>query len=144
MNKFGIKPEQINLEITESASFHESEALARNIQRLRDIGFQFSLDDFGTGYSNLTYVINTEFENIKSDKGLLWDVDNYKSKVVLLETIRMMRSLGMDVVQEGVETKEQLDLVVEAGANKIQGYYFSKPLPADEFINFLDKFNNGQ
>lgn len=141
MQKFGIKPEQINLEITESASFHESEALDRNIQRLRDIGFQFSLDDFGTGYSNLTYVINTEFENIKSDKGLLWDVDNYKSRVVLLETIGMMRSLGMDVVQEGVETKDQLDLVVGAGANKIQGYYFSKPLPADEFINFIDKFN---
>lgn len=139
--KTGVQPEQINLEITESASFHESEALARNIQRLRDVGFNFSLDDFGTGYSNLTYVINTEFENIKSDKGLLWDVDNYKSRVLLLETIKMMRSLGMNVVQEGVETKEQLDLVVTAGANKIQGYYFGKPMPSEEFMSFLDQFN---
>ena len=68
-------------------------------------------------------------------------VDNYKSRVLLLETIKMMRSLGMNVVQEGVETKEQLDLVVTAGANKIQGYYFGKPMPSEEFMSFLDQFN---
>jgi EAL domain-containing protein (putative c-di-GMP-specific phosphodiesterase class I) len=141
MRKYGISPNQINLEITESASFHESEALKRNIERLRDLGFTFSLDDFGTGYSNLTYVINTDFENIKSDKGLLWEMENTKSRTLLLETIRMMRSLGLDVVQEGVETREQLELVVGAGANKIQGYYFSKPLPWEEFMNYLEDFN---
>ncbi|MBP3238833.1 MAG: GGDEF domain-containing protein [Lachnospiraceae bacterium] len=141
MRKYGISPSQINLEITESASFHESEALKRNVERLRDLGFTFSLDDFGTGYSNLTYVINTDFENIKSDKGLLWEMENTKSRTLLLETIRMMRSLGLDVVQEGVETREQLELVVGAGANKIQGYYFSKPLPWEEFMNYLEDFN---
>ena len=141
MRKYGISSQQINLEITESASFHESEVLKRNVERLRDLGFTFSLDDFGTGYSNLTYVINTDFENIKSDKGLLWEMENTKSRTLLLETIRMMRSLGLDVVQEGVETREQLELVVGAGANKIQGYYFSKPLPWDEFMNYLEEFN---
>ena len=131
MDKYGVTPDQINLEITESGSVSTSHALLTNIDELKELGFKFSLDDYGTGYSNLTYIISMDFTNIKSDKGLLWDANkNENSRILLTDTIQMMRRLGFNVIQEGVENREQLDLVVNAGANLIQGYYFSKPVPA--------------
>lgn len=141
MDKYEITSDQINLEITESGSFSSSNSLVNSIDDLKKLGFAFSLDDYGTGYSNLTYIINMDFLNIKSDKGLLWDADrNEKSRIMLIDTIKMMRRLGFNVIQEGVETKAQLDLVVEAGANLIQGYYFSKPVPGDEFLRFVENY----
>ena len=141
MKKYNISPDQINLEITESTSLDHSNHLNGAIAEMQKTGFAFSLDDYGTGYSNLTYIINMDFMNIKSDKGLLWDADtNDNSKIMLTDTIKMMRRLGMNVIQEGVETKDQLDLVVDAGANLIQGYYFSKPVPADDFRKFVEEF----
>lgn len=141
MGKYNVTPDQINLEITETGSVGNSAALLNKIDELKELGFKFSLDDYGTGYSNLTYIINMDFTNIKSDKGLLWDADNNEnSKILITDTIQMMRRLGFNVIQEGVETKEQLDLVVNAGANLIQGYYFSKPVPEDEFLAYVEKF----
>ncbi len=143
MSDHGIKPDQINLEITESASLSAASTVAASIEELKKAGFHFSLDDYGTGYSNLTNIVNMDFLNIKSDKGLLWASDNdSNSKKLLMDSIRMMRRLGMNVIQEGVETKEQLDLVLDAGANLIQGYYFSKPLAEADFIRFVNKFNS--
>ena len=141
MKKYGITSDQINLEITETGSFSNSNSLINAIDSLKELGFEFSLDDYGTGYSNLTYIISMDFLNIKSDKGLLWDSDhNENSKILLIDTIKMMRRLGFNVIQEGVETKAQLNLVVDAGANLIQGYYFSKPVPEDEFLKFVENF----
>lgn len=142
MDKYGVTPDQINLEITESGSVSTSHALLTNIDELKELGFKFSLDDYGTGYSNLTYIISMDFTNIKSDKGLLWDANkNENSRILLTDTIQMMRRLGFNVIQEGVENREQLDLVVNAGANLIQGYYFSKPVPAGEFLTFVERFD---
>lgn len=142
MDEYGISPKQINLEITETGSIGDSNSLKTAIEELKRIGFAFSLDDYGTGYSNLTYIISMDFQNIKSDKGLLWNSDNNDdSKILITDTIQMMRRLGFNVIQEGVETKEQLDLVVDAGANLIQGYYFSKPIPKEEFLRFVKNFS---
>ena len=111
------------------------------INEMKNAGFTFSLDDYGTGYSNLTYIISMDFLNIKSDKGLLWDADkNRNSRMLLGDTIRMLRRLGVNVIQEGVETKYQLDFVLEAGANLIQGFYFSQPLRPDAFIDYVERF----
>ncbi|MBR4207731.1 MAG: EAL domain-containing protein [Lachnospiraceae bacterium] len=142
MKQYNVTSDQINLEITETASLSAASTVSASINELKNAGFRFSLDDYGTGYSNLTYVIDMDFLNIKSDKGLLWASDNdVNSRHLLMDSIRMMRRLGMNVIQEGVETSEQLDLVLDAGANLIQGYYFSKPLREKEFVDFVRKFN---
>lgn len=141
MEKYGVTSKQINLEITESAALNENGIVKEHYEKLRRLGFTFSLDDFGTGYSNLIQVIYNEFKNIKSDKGLLWDTKNPNSHKFLVETINMIRKFRLDVIQEGVETKEQLELVLNAGANKIQGYYFSKPLDAPSFLDFIRSRN---
>ncbi len=141
MKKYDIEPEQINLEITETASINASSSPISVINEMKNAGFTFSLDDYGTGYSNLTYIISMDFLNIKSDKGLLWDADkNRNSRMLLGDTIRMLRRLGVNVIQEGVETKYQLDFVLEAGANLIQGFYFSQPLRPDAFVDYVERF----
>ena len=141
MKKYDIEPEQINLEITETASVNASSSPISVINEMKNAGFTFSLDDYGTGYSNLTYIISMDFLNIKSDKGLLWDADkNRNSRMLLGDTIRMLRRLGVNVIQEGVETKYQLDFVLEAGANLIQGFYFSQPLRPDAFVDYVERF----
>jgi EAL domain-containing protein (putative c-di-GMP-specific phosphodiesterase class I)/GGDEF domain-containing protein len=141
MEKYGVTSKQINLEVTESASLMDNEIVKEHYESLRRLGFTFSLDDFGTGYSNLIQVIYNDFKNIKSDKGLLWDTKNPNSHKFLVETINMIRKFRLNVIQEGVETKEQLELVLKAGANKIQGYYFSKPLESSEFLSFIRVHN---
>ena len=141
MKRYDIRPEQINLEITETASVNAASSPIGVINDMKQAGFTFSLDDYGTGYSNLTYIISMDFLNIKSDKGLLWDADkNRNSRMLLGDTIRMLRRLGVNVIQEGVETKYQLDFVLNAGANLIQGFYFSQPLRPDAFIDYVERF----
>ena len=120
---------------------NENGIVKEHYEKLRRLGFTFSLDDFGTGYSNLIQVISNDFKNIKQDKGLLWDTKNPNSHKFLVESINMIRKFRLDVIQEGVETKEQLELVLNAGANKIQGYYCSKPLDAPSFLDFIRSRN---
>ncbi len=143
MDKYGVTSKQIVFEITETASNGLIQSRISKVQELMDAGFEFSLDDYGTGYSNLSFVTNLDFLNIKSDKALLWDSKkNKNSKIILEDSIRMIRKLDCNVIQEGVETKEQYDFVVSSGANYIQGYYFSRPLPIDEFIEYVESKNS--
>ncbi|MCQ2516893.1 MAG: EAL domain-containing protein [Saccharofermentans sp.] len=142
MKKYGVTPNMINLEITESAQIEGQGTIAAGIGELKDVGFKFSLDDFGTGYANISDMVAMRFDCIKSDKGLLWDsATNSAAKNILCSYIKIIRNLGIDLVQEGVESKEQLDLVTRAGANYIQGYYFCRPLPMNEFIEFVRNAN---
>jgi len=141
LDEYGVKPKAINLEVTESADTGVSQIYQENLQKLREIGFHFSLDDYGTGYSNLTNIIHMDYVNIKCDKSILWDAaDSEKSRILLEDTIHTMRNLKMNLIQEGVETEEQLNLVVDAGCNMIQGYYFSRPLPEQDFLTYLSRF----
>lgn len=142
IDKYAITPDMINFEITETGSFDLLGSRMGKMKELIDCGFKFSLDDYGTGYSNLSFVSNFDFVNIKSDKALLWDASkNSNSKIILEDTIRMIRKLNRNVIQEGVETKRQLDFAIKAGANYIQGYYYSKPLLVDEFISTVNLLN---
>lgn len=138
MKDKSISPSMINLEITETAQLDGLGTIANGVDELKAVGFKFSLDDFGTGYANLSNLVAMKFDTIKSDKALLWDsAKDDMSKHVLRSYIKIISGMGIDLIQEGVETKEQLDLVTSCGANYIQGYYFSKPLPADEFIQLF-------
>ncbi len=143
MLKNDVTSNLINLEITETAASTLTDTFEKNIMELKNMGFHFSLDDFGTGYSNLSNIIKNEYENIKMDKSLLYDA--YKSeraKIILEDAIHMTRNLSMNVIQEGVETKEQLEYIEKIGGNRIQGYYFSKPVPGKEFIKYVRNFND--
>ena len=139
---YGVEAAQINLEITESVSSDETPAVQELLRHLQELGYTFSLDDYGTGYSNLARLIEGSYANVKIDKSLLWGGEKNPSTARLLRNmIRIIRSLDMNVVQEGVETRDQLDRVVKAGCNLIQGYYFSKPLREADFVAFLDSWD---
>ena len=138
--QYGVPREAINLEITESASISGTSAVEQALHKLHGVGYNFSLDDFGTGYSNVVQLIRNNFKNVKMDKSLLWDGDkNENTARVLDNLIRIIRSLGCNVVQEGVETPAQLERSAGSGANLIQGYYFSRPIPGQEFLDYLAK-----
>ena len=131
----------INLEITESRDLEEALGFNNFIQSLMSKGFAFSLDDYGTAYSNIANITSMSYKNIKIDSSILWKSINDSNTRQLLElTIKTFRNIGNDIIQEGVETKEQLDLVTNAGCNMVQGYYFSKPLPRLEFVEFVKNF----
>lgn len=138
--RYGVPREAIDLEITESASVTRTPAVEQALEKLRSIGYHLSLDDFGTGYSNMVQLIRTHYKNVKIDKSLLWDAEhNATTARVLDNLIRVIRSLGCNVVQEGVETPAQLERSANSGANLIQGYYFSRPMPEQDFVDYMTR-----
>ena len=137
LEKYDLKPEQINLEITETAANEAQEIVEENIQKLTNQGISFSLDDYGTGYSNISRIMELPFRIIKLDKSLVDKVEDSKVRILLKNTVHMLKEIGMEIVAEGVETKEMLNRFTEFGCDFIQGYYFSKPLPEQEFVNFI-------
>lgn len=144
MQKYQIKPEWINLEITETASNDVRQNLLLNMNKLIAKGVSFSLDDFGTGRSNLDYFVTMPVQNVKFDYQFTQGYfRNEKIRHVMKGMIAIFDNLRLKVVSEGVETKEQLNTMVELGVQYIQGFYFSKPIPEEEFLSFLREKNIG-
>lgn len=140
MEKYGVSPKYINLEITESASTNAKKTLLGNMEDLLDYGVKFSLDDFGTGQSNLNYIVEMPVNIVKFDKSMTNSYfKNGKAKHVMEAAIHMIHGMNLEIVSEGIETKEQYQTMEDLGISHIQGYYFSKPLPEEEFIQFLEK-----
>lgn len=130
----------INFEITETASADYPEVLKQNMHKFADAGIELSLDDYGSGYANMNYMLLLPFKMIKIDKQIVWEAfANPKVSLVLAATITMIKSLGMSVLAEGVETKEQKEWLEEHGCDFLQGYYFSRPIPQDEYLEYLEK-----
>ncbi len=140
-NLFGIKPEQVNFEITESAYDNSRSIMDSNINTLANEGFTISLDDYGTGYSNMQRILNIPLSIIKIDKSLVDNMKNAKGMSIVKNTVSMMHDINMHLVAEGVETKEMLDKLKAIGTDFIQGYYFSRPLPEKEFLDFMKNHN---
>lgn len=141
LTKYNIKPESLNLEFTESydANF---DIVDINIKKLREMGINFSLDDYGTGYSNIDRFVKLPLQIVKIDKSL---VDRYLDDdmaMVLKNTINMIKDLNRKIVVEGTETSNQVEAFINYGCDYIQGFYYSKPLEKDEFINFIKEKNN--
>ena len=137
MTKFGVHPGFFNLEITETASIDGGDMLKYNMERFRAMGCHFSMDDFGTGYSNLAQMAKVHFELVKLDKSLIWPCfeENPDEPMIILNScIDMILRLGVKIVAEGVETREQADLLIEKGVEYLQGYYFSRPVGEQDFI----------
>lgn len=130
----------INLEITETAAAHTPEILLKNMQDLSAAGFELSLDDYGSGYSNMSYMLNLPFKMIKIDKYIVWAAFSDKRAEKALEaTIRMIKSIGMTVLAEGVETPEQAEWLTNSGCDFLQGFYYSRPIPKKEFLAIMKK-----
>lgn len=138
MKKYDVKPEWINLEITESASVEAKRVLLRNMRILMDFGVRFSLDDFGTGQSNLNYIVDMPVSIVKFDREMTTAYfENDKAKYVMDAAMHMIHGMNLKIVSEGIETEEQFNAMADLGISYIQGYYFSKPLPEEEFLRFI-------
>lgn len=130
----------INLEITETAAAYTPEILLKNMTALSEAGFELSLDDYGSGYSNMTYLITLPFKMVKIDKNIVWSAFNdAKSNTALASTITMIKRLGMKALAEGVETEEQARWLKSLGCDYLQGFYYAKGLPKEEFFALMKK-----
>ena len=138
IKRTGIDPRRINLEITESSSAHGKQTLMDNMNRMINYGVNFSLDDFGTGASNLNYIVDMPVRIVKFDRGMIQAYfDSSKAKYVMDAAMHMIRGMGLEIVAEGIETEDQYRKMADIKINYIQGYYFSKPLPEEEFLKFI-------
>lgn len=143
MEWYHIDPGMINLEITESGSVGTTKTLLENMNKLIEYGVKFSLDDFGTGHSNLNYIVDMPVDIVKFDRSMIVSYfDNGKAKYVMDAAMHMIHGMELQIVSEGIETKEQLDTMEELGISYIQGYYFSKPVSSDAFLSFLEEKND--
>ncbi|MBN1685666.1 MAG: GGDEF domain-containing protein [Spirochaetales bacterium] len=134
----GIDPTAIQLEITETSMMDDPQDARRKCDAIQAMGMRISIDDFGTGYSSLSYLKNLRVDSLKIDKSFIDDVvTNNQNQGIVRAVISMARSLGMDILAEGVEDYDQLEFIHKEGCSKIQGYYFSKPLKSAEFISYL-------
>lgn len=137
LNRYRIRPEQVNLEITETAASYSQKALTQNLNVLSAAGISFSLDDFGTGYSNMLRIASLPFHIVKLDKSFVGGEANSKLLIMLRNTVRMFKAMNMKIVVEGVETEDMVKQFSDMECEYIQGYYYSKPLPKDEFVKFI-------
>ncbi|MDD6352167.1 MAG: EAL domain-containing protein [Lachnospiraceae bacterium] len=143
LDQYHVDPSLINLEITESAFAMDSGIMNQVIHRLKIMGFTLSMDDFGTGYSNYTKMVEIPFDIVKIDKSILWSVRNRpENEPILRCSVEMCKELGREVLVEGVESQEQKDLLIQSGVDYLQGYFYSKPVSEDEFLDYLK--NGGQ
>jgi diguanylate cyclase (GGDEF)-like protein/PAS domain S-box-containing protein len=135
---YDINPCRILLEITEGVFLKNIDEAIRKMNTLREYGFNFSIDDFGTGYSSLSYLKRLPFDQLKIDQSFTNDMmTNPQGAAIVQAIIVMAESLGLNLIAEGVETNKQLNSLSDYGCHFFQGYYFSKPLPPEQFIEYF-------
>lgn len=140
VDKYGVPHNLIEVELTENVIFNNLECAQNVIRGLHRKGFSVAMDDFGSGYSSLNVLKNLQFDGIKLDKGFLDGFEaNSNAKKVIEGAVAMIKSLGVEVIAEGVETKEQADFLRKIGCDVAQGYLFSKPMAVEEFEGWLKK-----
>ncbi len=140
VRKYDVEPCYINFEVTESAAAGDYAALDTVLKDLKGHGFLLSLDDYGIGYSNVRSVFSMDFEMVKIDKAILWEVQkdgNGRGGVILENSVNMIRQMNFKILVEGVETHEQLELLEELDVDYLQGYYFSRPVSKNELLGIL-------
>lgn len=142
IQKHGISKKYLCFEITETGSTYSNEVFLSNLKKLVGNGHELALDDFGTGYSNLQRMVTTDFKIVKFDKTITQRTcASDLLKDAFTKMIALFHSLSLRVVAEGVETQEQYDFLCGAGIDYIQGFYFSKPVPEEDFVVYLEDHN---
>ena len=138
VESYDIPKSLINFEITESVSASDYRILSDVVGALKKNGFQFSMDDYGTGYSNMHSLFSLAFDIVKIDKSILWDSEESSLGEIILENcVHMIRQMGRKVLVEGVETKEHADKLKNLGVDYLQGFYFSRPITKNEFLQLI-------
>ncbi|OGT89242.1 MAG: hypothetical protein A2286_11445 [Gammaproteobacteria bacterium RIFOXYA12_FULL_61_12] len=138
LDQSGLDPRCLELELTESALMHEPERAMEILRELRGLGVHLAIDDFGTGYSSLNYLKLFDVDALKIDSSFIRDIPHDKNdEHIARAVIALARSFGLRVVAEGVETAEQIEFLLKEGCDELQGFYFSRPVPAMELMNLL-------
>ncbi|MCQ2590271.1 MAG: EAL domain-containing protein [Treponema sp.] len=138
MDNYDIPYSYINLDITENTAYASKDILKKNMQLMKQKNMSFALDDYGIGFTNTANIIKYAFSTIKINKKLFWDaLKDQKARVILNQTVQMLKELNMEVVAEGIETKELVEMASEIGCDYIQGYYYSYPLNEKDFVLFM-------
>ena len=141
IEEFGLLPSDICFELTESVLAPENDNNISLLKSIQGAGCKIALDDFGTGYSSLSYLRRFSIDFLKIDRSFIKEmtiVDD--DKILVCAIISMAKALGILVVAEGVEHKEEVEILTQLGCDFIQGYYFSKPLPPEDLVGFLMNF----
>jgi diguanylate cyclase (GGDEF)-like protein len=135
-----LPPHLLVLELTEGASMHDPITAIATMDQLNKLGVRLAIDDFGTGYSSLNYLKKFNVSKVKIDQSFVRDIaEDPDDRAIVSAIISMAKSLGIRTIAEGVETPEQLAYLRTQGCNEVQGYYFSKPVPPDEFFELFSK-----
>src|SRR5215218_8691788 len=129
----GLSPSRLELEITESILLDDNERNLGILHQLRGLGVRICMDDLGTGYSSLSYLRSFPFDKIKIDRSFIKDIERNRDSAVIIKAIAGLgTSLGIETTAEGIETREQLEIVRRAGCTEMQGYLASPPRPASD------------
>jgi diguanylate cyclase (GGDEF)-like protein len=141
----GLRPDRLEVEITETVLMHNNEATMAALHQLHGLGVRISMDDFGTGYSSLSYLRSFPFDKIKIDQSFVRDLIERPDSIAIIRAVAALgSSFGMTTLAEGVETQEQLDKMRAEGCTEVQGYFYSRPVPASEVARLLNAFQKGE
>lgn len=141
LGKYNLSHDSINVEITETAVDSDHDITIENIEKMSEQGYSFSLDDYGTGYSNVQRLATLPLDIVKLDKSFVDEMDDPNMYKVIVNTVNMLKKLNKKILVEGVETRENFEIFERLGCDYIQGFYFSRPLPAKDYIKFVKEKN---
>lgn len=144
VKRYQVNPQLLELEITESVVMDEPKIVIDALQQLKSFGIKVAIDDFGIGFSSLSYLQQLPLDRIKVDRAFVSTVTNEGGGLIAETIISLGKRIGLSTIAEGVETKEQLQAVMEMGCEEVQGYLFAKPMPAADLMQYLLAYQGGK
>ena len=142
MDRYGLDHSYFHIEITESAYSDNPEKIVKIVNHFHENGFVVELDDFGSGYSSMTALSDLELDIMKLDMSIIRNDDPTSDKSVLEFSMQLAKMMKLKTVAEGVETAEQVARITSLGGDFIQGFYYSRPIPLEEFMQFVECENS--
>lgn len=145
VKKYQVPSQCIDLEITESVALDDLDQTINILQRFKQSGYTISMDDFGTGYSSLSSIHLLPIDILKIDRAFIKDIGSNGEHGAMAKTIiNMSHNLGLSVIAEGAETDDHIEFLQANHCNEVQGFYYSRPLPADEFVKYYQQYINSE
>ena len=141
VEKYNLEPKDLQLEITETVYTEEKQVIYSIISELQEAGFKILMDDFGSGYSSLNMLKDAPIDVLKLDMAFMRNLDNEneRNNIIVESIVELSKKLNISVVVEGVESEKQVNFLKSIGAEVIRGYYFSKPIPTDEYEKLIEE-----
>lgn len=141
VEKYNLEPKDLQLEITETVYTEEKQVIYSIISELQEAGFKILMDDFGSGYSSLNMLKDAPIDVLKLDMAFMRNLDNEneRNNIIVESIVELSKKLNISVVVEGVESEKQVNFLKSIGAEVIKGYYFSKPIPTDEYEKLIEE-----